>query len=47
MLPKNKLAVSMLAKLKVYAGGQHPHQAQQPEPIELAVKKSRKKVIEA
>jgi large subunit ribosomal protein L13 len=47
MLPKNKLAVSMLAKLKVYAGSQHPHQGQQPEPIELAVKKSRKRAAKA
>ena len=45
MLPKNKLAVTMLTKLKVYSGGQHPHQAQQPEPIELAVKKTRKKAV--
>lgn len=35
MLPKNKLAVKMLSKLKVYAGDQHPHQAQDPEPKEL------------
>ncbi|NQT14346.1 MAG: 50S ribosomal protein L13 [Planctomycetes bacterium] len=40
MLPKNKLASKMLAKLKVYTGEQHPHQAQLPEPIELGVKKS-------
>ena len=40
MLPKNKLASKMLSKLKVYAGEQHPHQAQLPEPIELGVKKS-------
>ncbi len=38
MLPKNKLARHMLEKLKVYAGNQHPHQAQAPEPKELAVK---------
>lgn len=38
MLPKNKLAVSMLTKLKVYAGDEHPHQAQMPEPKELGVK---------
>lgn len=31
MLPKNKLARQMLNKLKVYAGGSHPHQAQQPK----------------
>jgi large subunit ribosomal protein L13 len=38
MLPKNKLARKMLAKLKVFAGPEHPHQAQQPQPIELGVK---------
>ena len=38
MLPKNKLATKMLSKLKIYVGEQHPHQAQQPEPIELGVK---------
>ena len=36
MLPKNKLATQMLSKLKMYAGTDHPHQAQQPEPTELA-----------
>jgi large subunit ribosomal protein L13 len=35
MLPKNKLAAKMLSKLKVYAGSEHPHQAQQPEALEL------------
>ncbi len=38
MLPKNKLAFKTLEKLKIYAGSEHPHQAQLPEPIELAVK---------
>lgn len=38
MLPKNKLATKMLSKLKVYAGGDHPHQAQQPEPKEMGAK---------
>ncbi len=38
MLPKNKLATAMLAKLKVYAGAEHPHQAQMPEPKELGLK---------
>lgn len=32
MLPKNRLGRQMLAKLKVYAGPEHPHQAQQPKP---------------
>ncbi len=35
MLPKNKLARNMLSKLKVYAGGVHPHDAQQPKTITL------------
>ena len=38
MLPKNKLGRAMLDKLKIYAGPEHPHQAQQPEPTELALK---------
>jgi large subunit ribosomal protein L13 len=38
MLPKNKLASKMLLKLKLYAGDEHPHQAQLPEKIELGVK---------
>jgi large subunit ribosomal protein L13 len=33
MLPKNALAKHMLLKLKLYTGDQHPHQAQQPEPM--------------
>ena len=39
MLPKNKLATKMLSKLKLYSGPEHPHQAQDPEPIELGIKK--------
>lgn len=35
MLPKNALGRSMFRKLKVYAGEQHPHQAQQPEKLEF------------
>ena len=35
MLPKNRLGRKMLKKLKVYAGPDHPHQAQQPEALEL------------
>lgn len=38
MLPKNKLATKMLNKLKVYAGSEHPHAAQLPEPKELVLK---------
>lgn len=33
MLPKGPLGRKMLLKLKVYSGSEHPHQAQQPEPI--------------
>ena len=35
MLPKNTLGRQMLSKLKVYAGPEHPHQAQQPVPFEI------------
>jgi large subunit ribosomal protein L13 len=35
MLPKNRLGDAMKLKLKVYAGPEHPHQAQQPEVYEL------------
>ncbi|CAG7647321.1 50S ribosomal protein L13 [Paenibacillus solanacearum] len=35
MLPKNRLGNSLKTKLKVYAGSEHPHQAQQPEVWEL------------
>lgn len=31
MLPKNKLGRKLIKKLKIYSGGAHPHQAQQPE----------------
>lgn len=35
MLPKNRLGRQMYKKLKVYAGPEHPHAAQKPEPLEL------------
>jgi large subunit ribosomal protein L13 len=35
MLPKNSLGRKTLRKLKVYAGPEHPHQAQQPKPYEI------------
>ncbi len=35
MLPKSKLGRQMFQKLKVYAGTQHPHQAQKPEQLDL------------
>ena len=35
MLPKNKLGRAMIKKLRVFAGPEHTHIAQQPEPLEL------------
>ena len=35
MMPRNKLSRAMLGKLKIYAGNEHPHSAQQPEPLDL------------
>ena len=35
MLPRNRLARKQLTKLKVYAGPEHPHAAQQPQPMEI------------
>jgi large subunit ribosomal protein L13 len=36
MLPRNRLGVQQLRKLKVYAGAEHPHEAQRPEPLTAA-----------
>ena len=36
MLPRNRLARKQLLKLKIYPGPEHPHQAQQPAPMEVA-----------
>ena len=33
MLPKNRLGRAMLKKLKIYAGAEHPHQAQEPKTL--------------
>lgn len=41
MLPKNRLGRQMLRKLKVYAGPNHPHAAQRPQPLELAHARAR------
>ena len=35
MLPKNSIGRAQLTKLKVYAGPEHPHQAQQPQPYDI------------
>ncbi|HEY7727384.1 MAG TPA: 50S ribosomal protein L13 [Candidatus Eisenbacteria bacterium] len=36
MMPRNRLGRAMMKKLKVYAGGEHPHAAQAPKPLALA-----------
>jgi large subunit ribosomal protein L13 len=36
MLPRNRLGRKQLTKLKIYAGPEHPHAAQQPRPMEIA-----------
>ena len=38
MLPHNRLGRAMASKLKVYAGPNHPHEAQRPQPFEMADK---------
>jgi large subunit ribosomal protein L13 len=35
MLPKNRLARKQILKLKIYAGPEHPHEAQAPQPLEV------------
>ena len=35
MLPKNRLARQQITKLKIYAGPEHPHEAQNPRPLEI------------
>jgi len=47
MLPKTKLGRHMIAKLKIYKGDKHPHQAQQPQDYKLEVReyKPRKVVV--
>lgn len=39
MIPKNRLGRAVIQKLKVYAGPEHPHQAQQPKPYPLSLRK--------
>jgi large subunit ribosomal protein L13 len=40
MMPKNKLARHMMKKLKIYAGAEHPHIAQDPQPLKRIGKKA-------
>ena len=37
MLPKNRLSRQLIKKLKVYAGPDHPHEAQQPQPLPVNI----------
>jgi large subunit ribosomal protein L13 len=39
MIPKNKLGSQIYRKLKVYAGPEHPHEAQNPEPLDVSMKR--------
>ena len=45
MLPKTKLGDAMWRKLKVYAGGEHPHAAQRPRALALKDKKKKTRKI--
>ncbi|PKO59905.1 MAG: 50S ribosomal protein L13, partial [Betaproteobacteria bacterium HGW-Betaproteobacteria-17] len=38
MLPKGPLGYAMIKKMKIYAGADHPHEAQQPQPLDINVK---------
>jgi large subunit ribosomal protein L13 len=38
MLPRNKLARRQITKLKIYAGPNHPHEAQNPQPLKMDTK---------
>jgi large subunit ribosomal protein L13 len=35
MLPRNRLGRAQITKLKIYAGPEHPHEAQSPQPLEV------------
>ncbi len=41
MLPKNRLGAQMITKLKVYAGPDHPHSAQGPQPLDLSAARAK------
>jgi large subunit ribosomal protein L13 len=40
MLPKGPLGYAMIKKLKIYPGGEHPHAAQQPQPLTIPMKRA-------
>jgi large subunit ribosomal protein L13 len=41
MLPKGRLGRAQIKKLQVYAGAEHPHVAQQPQPVDMSHAKAR------
>ena len=43
MLPKNRLGRAMFRKLRVYAGPEHAHSSQKPQPLEFDIAKVEKK----
>jgi large subunit ribosomal protein L13 len=43
MLPRNTLARKQLTNLKVYAGAEHPHAAQAPEPLDVGAMNAKNK----
>ena len=43
MIPKGPLGRAQFKKLRVYAGAEHPHEAQQPAPLDLAAMNSKNK----
>jgi large subunit ribosomal protein L13 len=43
MIPKGPLGRAQLRKLKIYAGAEHPHEAQQPQPLDLAAMNAKNK----
>jgi large subunit ribosomal protein L13 len=40
MLPRNRLARAQMTKLKIYAGPEHPHEAQRPEPLPVEARRT-------
>ena len=45
MLPKSKLADKLFSKLKVYTGTEHPHKAQNPQPMNIDIRQPSRKIV--
>jgi large subunit ribosomal protein L13 len=45
MLPKSKLGDKLFSKLKVYAGTEHPHQAQNPQSMDIEIRQPSRKIV--